>query len=77
MKGISYAGKKVKTPIKDQLCLCKCPNWCSEGIQVARYDGSEFDYEDSPNHMFDDNVIGWLPLDENGIPMSWEEYEKK
>lgn len=71
-----YVNRNEKLPTKNQLCLCRCPNWCSEGLQVARYNGTKFDYDDSPNDMFDRNVTAWLPLTENGVPMTWKEYSK-
>ncbi len=63
-QSIEYA-KKLKI---EQLVLCRCPNWCSTGYQVARWNGSEFYYEDDPNGSFHDHVIAFIPLNNEGEP---------
>jgi len=51
-----------------QLVLCKCPEWNEEGYQVATWNGSEFEYSGQPNDMFNDLVVGFIKLDEDGEP---------
>ncbi len=63
---------KVKNLAINQICLCQCPDWCSEGFQVARWDGEKFDYDSSSNPEFDGKIIGFVPLDEDGLPMTPE-----
>lgn len=50
----------------EQLVLCKCPNWCSSGYQVARWNGREFEYDEQPNDWFDRDVISFMILSEEG-----------
>lgn len=52
-----------------QLCLCRCPNWCDEGYQVAKWTGSEFEYDADPNGSFNNYVIAFMPLDDEGRPV--------
>jgi len=55
-------------PEEDQLCLCKCNEYCEEGVVVARYCFGIFAI--SSNTKVDEYVTGWLPLDDNsGLPM--------
>lgn len=55
-------------PKKGQLCLCKCPEWCSLGFQVAEWTGKKFDFPEIPNDMLDSLVEEWMPLDDEGEP---------
>jgi hypothetical protein len=57
-----------KIPETGQLCLCKCPNWCSLGLQVAEWTGKKFDYPEVPNDEFDSLVEQWMPLNYDGEP---------
>lgn len=59
---------RTEIPEDGQLCLCKCPNWCRSGYQVAVYEDSKFQFDEQPNDMFDKDVIAWMPLDDDGIP---------
>ena len=59
---------RISQPRKGQLCICKCPEWCPTGFQIAEFDGNKFQCIDHPNPDFDLLVIEWLPLDKNGIP---------
>jgi hypothetical protein len=63
-----YYRTREELPDTGQLCLCKCPNWCRSGFQVAEWDGVKFDFDESPNDMFDGDVIEWMPLNEYGEP---------
>jgi len=63
-----YKGRDEK-PKEGQLCLCRCPNWCSSGYQVAIFEDGIFQFDEQPNDWFDGDVIAWLPLDEDGIPV--------
>jgi len=58
-------------PKEGQLCICRCPNWCEEGYQVAVFEDGEFQYDAQPNSWFHREVIAWLPLNSDGEP----EYE--
>jgi len=51
-----------------QLVICKCPDWCSEGFQIGYWNGREFDYDECPNNMFDETVISFMLLDDDGEP---------
>ena len=53
-------------PERGQLCLCKCPEWCASGLQVAEWDGKEFTYEEVPNEMFNELVTEYVPLTDDG-----------
>jgi hypothetical protein len=55
-----------KKPTNGQLVICRCPNWNEEGYQIATFNGSEFEYNAMPNDMFNENVIAWSPLNEDG-----------
>lgn len=63
-KSIEHANKLNN----NQLVLTRCPDWCDEGYQVARWNGSEFYYDSDPNGTFNEHVIAFLPLDEDGKP---------
>ena len=63
-----YKGRNKK-PEKGQLCICRCPEWCDEGYQIATYDGEGFDYDNAPNGSFNEYVIAWLALNEDGEPI--------
>ena len=63
-KGLEQA-KKLKY---NQMVICRCPNWCSLGYQVAYWNGEMFEYDDDPNGGFNDHVIAFMPLDEDGEP---------
>lgn len=53
---------------KNQLCLCRCPDWCEEGYQVAKWNGMKFEYEADPNGGFDRYVKAFIPLDADWRP---------
>ena len=63
-----YKGRREK-PKTGQLCICRCPDWCEEGYQIATFDGEKFDYDAATNSFFDENVIAWLALNEDGEPI--------
>jgi len=63
-----YKGR-TKNPVKGRMCICRCPNWCELGYQIAQWDGEKFDFPESPNPWFDRDVIAWMPLDEDGEPL--------
>ena len=66
-----YYGLKEKVKLKEgQLVLARCPNWCDEGYQIATYNGSEFEYSSDPNGSFNEYIIAFMPLDEDGCPLS-------
>ena len=60
-----YKSTKEK-PKEGQLVICRCPEWNDEGFQIARYEDGEFHFSGQPNSMFNDLVISWTPLDEDG-----------
>lgn len=64
-----YYGRN-KEPQEGQLCLCRCPEWCEEGYQIAIYEDGIFQYSDQPNGYFDRKVIAWMPLDQDGEPLN-------
>jgi hypothetical protein len=68
MKKTTYFGIKEK-PKDGQLCLCRCPDWCHEGYQVANFEDDKFSYDSDPNGTFNNYVIAWLPLNEDGLPL--------
>jgi hypothetical protein len=51
-----------------QLALCKCPEWCDTGFQVAIWKGDGFKVENDGG-IFNDCVIEFLPLNEDGEPL--------
>lgn len=61
-KGIEEASKLKRY----QMVICRCPSWNDEGYQVAYWNGTEFEYSNQPNEMFNENVIAFLPIDEDG-----------
>lgn len=64
-----YKSKKETSKLRhNQLVICRCPNWCDEGYQIARWNGKEFEYNSDPNGTFNDYVIAFLPLNEDGEP---------
>jgi len=65
---------RFEIPADGQLCLCRCPGWCDIGYQVARFEDDMFQYDEQSNDMFDANVIAWLPLEEDGVPILVETY---
>lgn len=60
-----YYGKE-KTPNESQLVICRCPNWNEEGYQIAVFENKEFQFSGQPNDQFNDLVIAWTPLNEDG-----------
>jgi hypothetical protein len=60
-----YYGKE-KTPNEGQLVICRCPNWNEEGYQIAVFENKEFQFSGQPNNQFNDLVIAWTPLNEDG-----------
>lgn len=60
-----YFGRETK-PKEGILIICHCPNWCDSGYQIAKFEDGIFCYDDQPNDAFDENVIAWIPLDEDG-----------
>jgi len=73
-KGIDEA-KKLNY---DQLVICRCPEWNDEGYQIATWNGVEFEFSGQPNDMFNDLVIAFLPIDEEGeiYPSFYDGYNK-
>lgn len=65
-KVIWYPKERRNELDHDQLVLTKCPEWCNEGFHVATWNGTEFEYRDQPNNMFDDLVTEFLILSEEG-----------
>ena len=66
---MEYYGVKEKNLLNDeQIVICRCPEWNDEGYQIAVYSKSdnEFWYSGQPNNMFNDLVISWSPLDNEG-----------
>ncbi len=53
-------------PKEGQLVICRCPEWNDEGFQTAKYEDGEFQFSGQPNNMFNDLVISWSPLDNEG-----------
>jgi hypothetical protein len=53
----------------NQLVIARCPGWCSTGYQICNWNGEEFYYDDQPNDMFNEDVIAFMPLDEDGEPV--------
>jgi hypothetical protein len=60
-----YFGREKK-PEEGIMIICRCPNWCDSGYQIAKFEDGIFCYDDQPNDAFDENVIAWTPLDEDG-----------
>lgn len=67
--------KKLK---HNQLVICRCPNWNEEGYQIAYWNGKEFEYSGQPNDMFNELVIAFKPIDEDGeiYPKTYDGYYK-
>lgn len=65
---MNYKQKRI-SPIKDQLCLCKCPDWCILGFQIAMWNGDFFTYPELQNGDFDLSVEEWIPLNDDGLPI--------
>ncbi|TAJ13038.1 hypothetical protein DMA11_10250 [Marinilabiliaceae bacterium JC017] len=63
-KGLEHTNKLKR----EQIVLCRCPQWCDTGYQVAIWTGCKFDYPDAPNDMFHDCVIAFMPLNKDGEP---------
>jgi hypothetical protein len=67
-----YVGLERTKDLKyGQMVLCRCPKWNDEGYQVATWNGEEFEYSGQPNDMFNDLVIAFVKLDEEGEPISF------
>lgn len=64
-----YGLNKSASLKRNQLVICRCPNWCDEGYQVAKWNGSEFEYDSDPNGTFNEYVIAFMPLNSDGIPV--------
>ena len=62
MKWISVDDKLQ--PKDGQTVVCKCPDWCEEGYQIAKWDGRIFRYESQPNLMFNNYVKKWAEFEE-------------
>ena len=60
-----YFGRN-ETPKEDTIVICRCPNWNDIGYQIAKFENDKFCYDDQPNERFDENVIAWTPLNEDG-----------
>lgn len=56
-----YKGRN-ENPYEGQVCICRCPNWCELGYQIAIFEDGIFDFPESPNFSFDKQVIAWKPL---------------
>lgn len=64
-----YKGKSEAYKLnRGQMVICRCPDWCNEGYQVAEWNGEEFEYDAQPNGAFDSTVVAFLPIDEDGEP---------
>ena len=50
------------------MVLCRCPYWCDSGYQIAKWNGEIFEYDEDPNGGFNDEVIAFMPLTEDGEP---------
>jgi len=61
-----YGKERAKELDYDQLVVCRCPNWCSSGYQVARWNGEEFYFDEQPNDMFHRDVVAFMILSEDG-----------
>jgi predicted transcriptional regulator len=61
-----YYTIKEKTPKEGQLVICRCPDWCDEGYQIATFEDNEFQFSGQSNDQFNDLVIAWTPLNEDG-----------
>ena len=59
---------RAKLLTKNQMCICRCPDWCDEGYQIAKWNGEAFEYDADPNGGFDQHVIAFLPLNKDGKP---------
>ena len=53
---------------ENQMCICRCPDWCEEGYQIATWNGEKFEYDADPNGGFDKSVIAFFPLTDDGYP---------
>lgn len=65
-----YSKSQAKNLDYNQKVICRCPNWNDEGYQIATWNGEEFEFSAQPNNMFDENVIAFCPIDDDGIPFS-------
>ena len=61
---------RAKLLTENQMCICRCPDWCDEGYQIAKWNGENFEYDNDPNGGFDRHVIAFLPLTDDGKPTS-------
>jgi len=52
----------------NQMVIARCPNWCDTGYQVCKWNGQEFYYDDQSNDMFNEDVIAFMPLNNDGEP---------
>lgn len=65
-----YSKSQAKNLDYNQKVICRCPNWNDEGYQIATWNGEEFEFSAQPNNMFDEKVIAFCPIDDDGIPFS-------
>ena len=49
-----------------QMVICKCPEWNEEGLQIATWNGVEFEYSGQQNDSFHGLVTAFIPIDEDG-----------
>jgi hypothetical protein len=68
---IYYGLEHTNKLLEDQMVIAKCPEWSDSGYQIAFWNGEEFFYDDQPNEMFNDDVIAFLPLTDDGEPDDW------
>lgn len=69
---MKYFPRESASTLPDEtMCICRCPNWCEIGLQIAQWNKEEgkFDYPESPNEQFDSTVIAFAPLNEDGMPL--------
>ena len=64
-----YSADRGPALDRGQLVLARCPDWCIEGYQVCRWNGLEFHYYDQPNETFNETVIAFMVLTDDGEPV--------
>lgn len=67
---------RAKLLTKNQMCICRCPDWCYEGYQIGTWNGEAFEYDADPNGGFDQHVIAFLPLNKDGKPTKLKEIHR-
>jgi hypothetical protein len=46
-----------------EICVVKCPEYCSYGYQIAKWNGS--DWENDMCETITEYVVGWVIITEN------------